>query len=140
MTRTTRLTRLVTLAVLLLSQLTAGLMVVCDEGLGGQFMEFVLEACCDEVAGAEDTCDTDADCVESSHGACGPCVDAPVIVLLQKEEDQRTPVLVAQVSPVEFGVALFASPCQRITARYDSCRGGVRGTVTEFARTVVLTC
>ena len=140
MTPTVRLARLATLSALLLSQLVAGLTVICDEGLGGQVMEFLLETCCEAQVEAEHSCADDSTCLESLDGDCGPCVDAPLTLLLQKQEEQHTLSFGVHVAPVEFPAAVFATPDLRATALRDTHRDGACGTVAEFSRTVVLTC
>ena len=139
MTRT-HIPRILVLTLMLLCQLTAAMTIVCDEGFGKQVMEFILETCCDDVAGTEDTCEADAPCIESNHGECGPCIDAPLTLLLQKQEEQHTLSFGVHVAPVEFPAVVFATPDLRATTLRDTHRDGACGAVAEFSRTVVLTC
>jgi len=75
--------RFAALALALLSQLTGGMVVICDEGTGGHTLELFSRTCCDtDGEAASAPADRDGDEVP-----CGSCSDVPLALFHQAHED-----------------------------------------------------
>ena len=73
-------------AIILLSQLTGGLVVICDEGIGGQMLELPYACCSAEGGPASAPSDE-----EGGEAPCGPCVDVPMVQVHQADDDLQEP-------------------------------------------------
>jgi hypothetical protein len=131
-------TRIAATVVVLLSQLSAGATVLCDEGLGRRVLEFVLQSCC-EVGVQAPACPEDG-CDELTRDDCGPCTDASVAPVLQRVEERPDG---ADGNPPPAAGRLGGLPAPQAAARTAPTAPAARaapGTVALVARTIVLTC
>jgi hypothetical protein len=127
--------RIAAIVLLLLSQATAGMTVICDEGLGRHVMEFFPRVCCD----VADDGGSASPAAGSGQDDCGPCRDLTLAPTLQREEERRD-------SPAcqRLAVAAFPDALQPPPPGASACDGASPAartpTVSRLARTVVLRC
>jgi hypothetical protein len=105
-------------------------------------MEFILEQCCEAELDAG-LCLDDGECSDShefTEGDCGPCIDSPLLLLLQREDEQPFLFTGVHSTRTELPTVLAKAPTTALTFHHETARAHAEGTVSLIARTVVLTC
>ncbi len=122
---------------MLLSQVAGGLVVICDEGVAGQIMEFLPQFCCE--APVEGSPASPSGIQEQDP--CGPCYDTPLVTFIQVKDELQSFALLelAVVATLEDTPLTQLFNCGAVACDVTS-PAVASTTISQLAGTVVLLC
>lgn len=129
--------RFAAVALMLLSQVAGGLVVICDEGVAGQVMEFLPQFCCEAPVDSSPASTTE----DLEQDPCGPCYDTPLVSFVHVQDELRSSLLfeLAYVATLEDTPLTQLFSWGAVACDVTS-PAAISTTVSQLAGTVVLLC